>query len=92
MAAYKDTPNNAPDYQWFHDISSTHHLTNELSNLNVRADECTGTYQIRVGSGQGLKISHIGLAKLSSPHHTFCLSSLFLISSNSKKKKSPLCL
>jgi hypothetical protein len=30
----------------------------------MRADEYTGNDQIRVGNGQGLQISHIGLASI----------------------------
>jgi hypothetical protein len=62
--------------QWYHDTGSNTHLTNELANLSVRADEYTGSDQILVGYGQGLQIPHAGTANLCSPSHTFCLSSL----------------
>uniref|UniRef100_A0A2N9GP72 Reverse transcriptase Ty1/copia-type domain-containing protein n=1 Tax=Fagus sylvatica TaxID=28930 RepID=A0A2N9GP72_FAGSY len=35
------------------DSGATHHLTSDLANLNVRADEYHGPDQIRVGSGSG---------------------------------------
>uniref|UniRef100_A0A2N9FB01 Retrotransposon Copia-like N-terminal domain-containing protein n=1 Tax=Fagus sylvatica TaxID=28930 RepID=A0A2N9FB01_FAGSY len=35
------------------DSGATHHLTSDLANLNVRADEYHGPDQIRVGSGFG---------------------------------------
>jgi hypothetical protein len=65
-----------PDHQWYPDTGSTSHLTNDLLNLNIRADEYTGNEQIRVGNGQGLRIHHTGLASLKSPHNTFYLPSL----------------
>jgi len=51
-------------------------MTNDLTNLNIRADEYTGNEHIRVGNGQGLRILHIGLASLSSTHRKFLLPSL----------------
>jgi hypothetical protein len=51
-------------------------LTNDLVNLNIRANEYTGNEHIRVGNGQGLRILHTGLASLPSTHRTFYLPSL----------------
>jgi hypothetical protein len=51
-------------------------LTPELSNLNLRAEEYTGSEQIKVGNGQGLDIHHTGLASLPSSKHNFTLQSL----------------
>jgi hypothetical protein len=70
------TPSPAPDYQWFHDMGFIHHVTNELSKLNVRADDYIGPNHLQVGDGQGLKILHTGLANLPSNNQNFCLSSL----------------
>jgi hypothetical protein len=50
------------DSNWYPDTGSTNHITNDLSNLNLRANEYKGTNQIKVGNGQGLDILHIGLA------------------------------
>uniref|UniRef100_A0A2N9I499 Reverse transcriptase Ty1/copia-type domain-containing protein n=1 Tax=Fagus sylvatica TaxID=28930 RepID=A0A2N9I499_FAGSY len=47
------TPTHTPDPNWYSDTGATHHLTSELANLNVRADEYHGPDQIRVGSGFG---------------------------------------
>jgi hypothetical protein len=65
-----------PDSAWYNDTGSTHHITNDLSNLNMRAEEYTGTDQIRVGNGQGLSIQHTGSACLPSRVHNFSLQSL----------------
>ena len=37
---------------------ATHHLTADLANLNVCANEYHGQEQIRVGTGKGLSINH----------------------------------
>jgi len=66
----------APDFAWCHDTGSTHHITNDLSNLNMCAEEYTGTDQIWVGNGQGLHIQHSGSTCLPSGLHNFYLQSL----------------
>uniref|UniRef100_A0A2N9GE94 Retrotransposon Copia-like N-terminal domain-containing protein n=1 Tax=Fagus sylvatica TaxID=28930 RepID=A0A2N9GE94_FAGSY len=53
MQALLATPTHTPDPNWYSDTGATHHLTSELANLNVRADEYHGPDQIRVGSGFG---------------------------------------
>uniref|UniRef100_A0A2N9H9G4 Reverse transcriptase Ty1/copia-type domain-containing protein n=1 Tax=Fagus sylvatica TaxID=28930 RepID=A0A2N9H9G4_FAGSY len=42
------------DLNWYSDFGATHHLTNDLANLNVRAEEYTGSEGIRVGNGKSL--------------------------------------
>jgi len=76
LAAYVTTPHQSADYQWYPNTGSTSHMTNDLTNLNIKADEYTGNEHIRVGNGQGLRILHIGLASLSSTHRKFLLPSL----------------
>uniref|UniRef100_A0A2N9IE55 Reverse transcriptase Ty1/copia-type domain-containing protein n=1 Tax=Fagus sylvatica TaxID=28930 RepID=A0A2N9IE55_FAGSY len=49
MQALLATPNHTPDSNWYSDSGSTHHLTSNLANLNVRADEYHDPDQIRVG-------------------------------------------
>jgi hypothetical protein len=56
------TSNVAPNYQWYHDTGCNHHLTNELANLNVCADDYPGSDHIRVGDDLGLRILHSGIA------------------------------
>ena len=33
------TPQQTPDYNWYPDSGATHHVTHDLANLNIRADE-----------------------------------------------------
>uniref|UniRef100_A0A2N9IVZ2 Reverse transcriptase Ty1/copia-type domain-containing protein n=1 Tax=Fagus sylvatica TaxID=28930 RepID=A0A2N9IVZ2_FAGSY len=51
MHALYASPHAASDLNWYSDSGATHHLTNDLANLNVRAEEYTGSESIRVGSG-----------------------------------------
>jgi hypothetical protein len=67
----------ASDPSWYPNTGANVHLTNDLSNLNLNAEEYTGTDQIRVGNGQGLQISHSGRGLLSTPSRNFNLFSLF---------------
>ncbi|KAH9751748.1 retrovirus-related pol polyprotein from transposon RE1 [Citrus sinensis] len=61
------------DQGWYIDSGATHHLTNNLQNLNL-GKEYSGNQLLHVGNGQGLHISHIGYTSLS----TSCGSSLHL--------------
>ena len=67
MQALLATPNYAPDSNWYSDSGATHHLTSDLENLNVRADEYHGPDQIRVGNGTSLPVKHIGSTQFSTP-------------------------
>jgi hypothetical protein len=66
----------APNSYWYHDSGSTHHLTNDLSNLSMCAEEYAGSDQIRVGNGQGLQIHHTSSTCLPSKLHKFFLQFL----------------
>lgn len=44
--AFLTTQHKPTDLNWYHDTGSTHHLTNDLSNLNIRADAYHGPDQI----------------------------------------------
>jgi hypothetical protein len=66
----------ATNTSWYPDTSANVHLTNDLSNLNLHAEDYTGMDKIRVGNGQGLKILHSGCGILSTPLHNFQLFSL----------------
>uniref|UniRef100_A0A2N9F0Q4 Reverse transcriptase Ty1/copia-type domain-containing protein n=1 Tax=Fagus sylvatica TaxID=28930 RepID=A0A2N9F0Q4_FAGSY len=55
MQALLATPNYASDPNWYSDSGATHHITSDLANLNVRADEYHGPDQIRaLDSGKTL--------------------------------------
>ena len=70
------TPQPQYDNNWYLDTGATHHLTFDLSNLNVCADNYTSTEQIRVGNGKSLRIKHIGTSHLFTPHNSFHLNNV----------------
>jgi hypothetical protein len=70
------TSQQAPDPNWYLDTGVTHHVTHDLANLNIRANEYQGSDQIRVGNGTSLPIKHIGTTQLSTPTVTFRLNNV----------------
>jgi len=84
-ASFLTTQSSPPDFNWYPDTGSTNHLTNDLSNLNLKADEYHGTDQIRVGNGQGLQILYTGFAHLPTPHINFSLPHLLHVPHIKKK-------
>jgi hypothetical protein len=75
------TPQSQCDSIWYPDSGATHHLTNDLANLNVRVDEYTGNDQIRVGNGTTLPIHHIGTTQLTAPFTSFLLKNVLHVPS-----------
>jgi hypothetical protein len=73
---YYSSPNLPPEENWYPNIGATHHLTNNLQNLNISSEEYFGQDQIRIGNGIGLSISHSGSATLSLTRHKFLLNQL----------------
>jgi transposase InsO family protein len=84
MQALLATPTHTPDPNWYSDTGATHHLTSELANLNVCADEYHGPDQIRVGNGTSLPIKHIGSTQLSTPTASFLLNNVLHVPQISK--------
>ena len=74
MHALLTTPQTAPDLNWYLDSGATHHLTANLANLYVKADEYHGPNQILIGNGLGLTVKHIGSTHLSTPTSSFLLN------------------
>jgi hypothetical protein len=67
------------DEDWHPDTGATHHITNDLTKLNLTSEEYSGSDQIRVGNGLGLSISHMGSATISNSRRQFILKQLFLV-------------
>uniref|UniRef100_A0A2N9H307 Uncharacterized protein n=1 Tax=Fagus sylvatica TaxID=28930 RepID=A0A2N9H307_FAGSY len=76
MQALLATPQQALDQNWYPDTGATHHVTHDLANLNLRADEYQGSDHIRVGNGTRLPIKHIGTTQISTPTTTFRLNNV----------------
>jgi hypothetical protein len=73
MQAYCTSSQNPLDSNWYPDSGATHHITSELGNLNVCANEFTGTDEIKIGNGAGLSVKHVGTSQISSPPFNFKL-------------------
>ena len=76
MQALVANPQSPTDDNWYADSGATHHLTADLANLNVRADEYQGQEQIRIGNGKSIPIKHIGTTQLFSPTSSFQLNNV----------------
>ena len=63
MQALLTTPQGPSDLNWYPDSGAIHHLTNDLANLNMRAEDYPSSNQIRIG----LLVKNIGSTKLSTP-------------------------
>jgi hypothetical protein len=87
--AYLSAPSSSIDQNWYPDSGATHHLTSDLANLNIKAEDYLGSDQIRIGNGKGLSIKHIGTTRLSTPISHFDLHDILHVPHITKK--SHLC-
>ncbi|KAK2979897.1 hypothetical protein RJ640_023968 [Escallonia rubra] len=58
---------------WLFDTGASHHVTSDTTSLHSYSDY-GGPDEISISDGSGLRISHIGHAKLRTPHATFALN------------------
>jgi hypothetical protein len=58
--AYMASPQPVSDPSWYQVTSANTHITSDLGNLTLGAEEYTRTRTVQVGGGQGLPIHHIG--------------------------------
>jgi hypothetical protein len=65
------------DDNWYPDTGATHHMTPDISNLNLNCDEYLG----KIGNGRGLPITHTGTASLSTPSLSFRLNNILHVPS-----------
>jgi len=74
--AYYSSRSLPSEENWYPDTFDTHHLTNDLQNLNLSSEEYTGQDQIRIGNGKCLSIKHSSSASITLSHHKFLLKQL----------------
>jgi hypothetical protein len=74
--AYFSSPSLPSKENWYPDTGATHHITNDLQNLNLSLEEYTGQDQIHIGNGTCLSIKYSGSASLSISRHKFLLNHL----------------
>jgi len=82
--AYYYSPNLPTEENWYLDTGATHHLTNNLQNLNISSEEYSGQDQIRIGNGTSLSISHSSSATLSLSRCKFLLTNCFMFLTSAK--------
>jgi hypothetical protein len=73
MQAYHATSQTQSNSTWYLDSGAIHHLTSELANLNVQADNCTCMDEIKIGNRSGLSVKHIGTSQIHTPYLAFKL-------------------
>jgi hypothetical protein len=71
--AYLSAPSSSSDQNWYPNSGATHHLTSNLANLNIKAEDYIGSDKIRIGNGKGFSIDHIGTTCLFTPTSQFDL-------------------
>jgi hypothetical protein len=47
--AYLSAPSSSSDQNWYPDSGAIHHLTSDLANLNIKAEDYIGSDKIRIG-------------------------------------------
>ncbi|KAK2972860.1 hypothetical protein RJ640_028388 [Escallonia rubra] len=65
---------------WLFDTGASHHVTSDTANLHTYSDY-GGPDEIHISDGSGLHISHIGHAKLRTPHTNFALNDVLCVPS-----------
>jgi hypothetical protein len=70
---------------WYLNSGASHHITSDLANLNLKAEEYTSLDQLRVGNSTGLSIHHIGNSQLSTPTLPFTLYNVLHVPQITKK-------
>ncbi|KAH9711302.1 retrovirus-related pol polyprotein from transposon RE1 [Citrus sinensis] len=78
MSAYLATPETVMDDGWYLDSGATHHLTNDLNNLNI-SEPYEGNEKLIIGNGYGLTISRIGNTHLAVGNHKLLLKNLLFV-------------
>ncbi|KAF5466512.1 hypothetical protein F2P56_016430 [Juglans regia] len=69
FSANYTAPASFSDSSWYPDSAATHHITNDLSNLNISSEQYSGGETIRVGDGNGLPIQNFGQTHEDNPPH-----------------------
>jgi hypothetical protein len=77
--AYYSSPSLPLEENKYPDTGATHHMTNNLQNLNLSSEEYTGQDQICIGNSTNLPISHSGSASLSLSHSQLLLKQLLYV-------------
>lgn len=74
--AFVTSASASPSSDWYLDSASTHHLTNDLSNLNFY-QPYQGNDQVMVGNGIAMPIHNSSKGLLPTPTHSFHLNHVY---------------
>jgi hypothetical protein len=74
--SYYSSPSLPFEENWYPDTGATHHITNDLKNLNLSSAEYTDQDYICIGNGASLSVKHFGSASLSFSRCKFLLKQL----------------
>uniref|UniRef100_A0A2N9ESZ2 Reverse transcriptase Ty1/copia-type domain-containing protein n=1 Tax=Fagus sylvatica TaxID=28930 RepID=A0A2N9ESZ2_FAGSY len=69
MQALLATPQQPTDPNWYPDSGATHHVTSDLANLNIHAEEYQGSEQIRVDTASPSPIPSTEIPNPPLPNH-----------------------
>ena len=72
---------------WILDSGASHHVIADLNNLSLHAPY-NGSYDIMIGDGSGLSITHIGSTSLPTTHNTFQLTNVLYVPTMKKNRIS----
>ncbi|KAF5441809.1 hypothetical protein F2P56_036972 [Juglans regia] len=79
MVAMTNANNGNWELEWHVDTGATHHLTNDVANLNLSNANYNGLDSVHVGNGKGLQIFKTGSSKFSTATSTFVLNQVLLV-------------
>jgi len=77
--AFHRSQQHSIEQEWHPDTGATHHLTNNMSNLNIQSNDFSGNEQICIGDVSGLKITHTRTVSLSTSSSSFVLNNILVV-------------
>lgn len=80
MQAYATSPSQVAYPSSYLDSGATHHVISDLSNLNMKVEECNGSEQIQMDNGNSLPVTHHGTTSLPTPQCFFLLHNVLHVS------------
>ena len=83
IANLASVDNTIGDGSWYPDSGATHHITNDMANLNI-STPYNGFDTLAVGNGAGLPITHVRATNLHTESGILPLQNVLLVPSISK--------
>ena len=80
IANLASADNTIGDGSWYPDSRATHHITNDMANLNI-STPYNGSDTLAMGNGAGLPITHVGVTNLHTESGILPLRNVLLVPS-----------